>query len=321
MRSILRVAVKLVGPAVAITVLLMVFAKVPLALVAAALRQAQPVWVGAAIAVSLVVQLVDAARLRRFTDVHRLGLSTWELLRINLATQCYGLVLPGGCVSGIAIRCSQLSTNGRKVGAGVSLMADQVVLVAAMCTVGIAFWLEDYGARSLPNGATIVAVLCGATLILLVVFAPARLAAVPQVRWLISRLGDRLQAVRDTVRPLSLLDRRGLLEIGTLAVASQLLRVLVYYVLARAFGLGVPLVSMGWIRSAMMVATMPPVSVSGLGLREGASLLLLSGYGIAAEIVAFSLSVFGVTVLFSLLGGVFELGRLARVLRVAALPP
>lgn len=274
---------------------------------------------GAALAVSLVVQLVDAARLRRFTDVHRLGLSTWDLLRINLATQCYGLVLPGGCVSGIAVRCSQLSTTGRKVGAGISLLADQVVLTAAMCAVGIVFWLGAHREGSLSTGTAIVAVLCGALLLLAGVLAPARFARIPPIRWLITRLGDRVQAVRDTVRPLSLLDRRGLLEIGTLAVASQLLRVLVYYLLAQAFGLGVSLLTIGWIRSAMMVATMPPVSVSGLGLREGASLLLLSGYGIAPErIVAFSLSLFGVTALFGLLGGVLEVGRFARALRVAA---
>lgn len=319
MRSPKHLAVKLLGPAVAIAVLLNVFARVPLVAVAAALRQAQPAWVGAALAVSLVVQLVDAARLRRFTDVQRLGLSTWDLLWINLATQCYGLVLPGGCVSGIAVRCSQLSTNSRKVGAGISLLADQVVLTAAMCAVGIVFWLGEHRERSLFTGAAIVAVLCGAMLLLTGVLAPARLAGIPLIRWLITRLGDRVQSVRDALWPFRQLAGRALLQIGTLAVASNLLRVLVYYLLAQALGLGVSLVTIGWIRSAMMVATMPPVSVSGLGLREGASLLLLSGYGIAPErIVAFSLSLFGVTTLFGLLGGVMEVGRFAHALRVAA---
>ena len=62
----------------------------------------------------------------------------------------------------------------------------------------------------------------------------------------------------------------------------------------------------------MIIATMIPISVSGLGLREGASLLLLGGYGIAAEqIVAFSLLVFTVSVVFvGLLGGFLEVRRL-----------
>src|SRR5207249_9425639 len=80
-------------------------------------------WLGrAALAVSLVVQLVDASRLRRLTEMHRLGLSIWDVLKISLATQFYGLALPGGSLSGIAVRCSQLSTHERKVGAGISLL-------------------------------------------------------------------------------------------------------------------------------------------------------------------------------------------------------
>ena len=314
-----HLVVKMLGPAVAIAVLLLVFAKIPLSLVSEALRQTQLGWVGAALAVSLIVQLVDAARLRRLTDIHRLGLSIWDLLKINLATRFYGLVLPGGSLSGIAVRCSQLSTHKRNLAAGLSLLADHAVATAAMCTVGIVFWLGERPEHSLLTGATIVAVLSGVMLLLTAVLSPARIPAILPIRWLITRLGDRVQAVRDALWPLSRLDRGTLLQIGTLAVASNLLRVMVYYLLAQALGLGVSLVTIGWIRSVMIIATMPPVSVSGLGLREGASLLLLSGYGIAAEqIVAFSLLVFTVTVLFGLLGGVFEVGRFGQSLRVAA---
>jgi|GEM_PF-1686792 len=300
----------LLGPAVAIAVLLLVFRKVPVSLVGDTLRYAQLGWVAAALAVSLVVQLVDAARVRRLIDMHRIGLSTWDVFRINVATQFYGLAIPGGCIAGIAVRCSQLSTHERKVGAGTSFLVDQAVATAAMCTVGFVFWLGDHAERSLATGAAIVAVLCGAMLLLTAVVAPARTPAILPVRWLIACLGDRVRVVRDALRPFSRLDRRALLQIGTLAVASNLLRIIVYYLLAQSLGLRVSLVTIGWIRSAMMIATMPPVSVSGLGLREGVALLLLSRYGIAAEqIVAFSLSVFTVSTLFALMGGVFEAGR------------
>lgn len=310
--------VKMLGPAVAIAVLLLVFAKVPLSLVSEALGQTQLGWVAAALAVSVVVQLVDAARLRRLTDMYRLGLSIWDLLKITAATRFYGLVLPGGSLSGIAVRCSQLSTRKRNLAAGLSLLADHAVATAAMCAVGIVFWLGERYERGLLTGATIIAVLAGVMLLLTVVLSPAGIRAILPIRWLIAHLGDRIQAVRDALWPLSQLDRGTLLQIGALAVASNLLRVMVYYLLAQALGLGVSLVTIGWIRSVMIVATMPPVSVSGLGLREGASLLLLSGYGIAAEqIVAFSLLVFTVTAVFGLLGGVVEVGRLGQSLRVA----
>ena len=313
-----HLGVKMLGPAVAIAVLLLVFVKVPFSLVSEALEQAKLGWIWAAMTVSLVVQLVDAARLRKLTDLHRLGLSTWELLKISAATRFYGLVLPGGSTCGIAVRCSQLSTHKRNLAAGISLLADQAVATAVMCSVGLVFWLGDDPGRSPLPGATIIAALSGVMLLLTAVLSTARIRAILPIRWLITRLGDWGQIVRDSLLPLRRLDRGTLLQIGSLAVASNLLRVVVYYLLAQALGLGVSLVTIGWVRSVMMIATMPPVSVSGLGLREGASLLLLSGYGIAAEqIVAFSLLVFSVTALFGLMGGVFEMGRLGQSLRIA----
>lgn len=310
-RGRIRVA-RLLGPAVAIAALALVFGKIPLALVRQTLWTARPGYVGAALAVALVVQLVDAARFRRWTDMHELDLSVWQLLRINLATQFYGLAFPGGSVSGMAIRCAQLP-GGKKLATGVSFLADQAVLTLAMGSVGAACWIAAHPGAGLPAVGVLV-VLAGGGLL---VRSPVRaLAAAPVVRRIGSRLRRGIPAGagawwKAEVR------RRLLVQIGALAVLSNLLRVLVYFFLAQALGFGLPLVTIGWIRSLMMVATMPPITVSGLGLREGAALLLLSRYGIAAErIVAFSLSVFGVALVFGLLGGVVEAVRLGRSRRL-----
>jgi len=314
-RGGMRVA-RLLGPAVAIAALALVFAKIPVALVRQTLWTVRPVYVGAALAVALVVQLVDAARFRRWTDMHGLDLSQWQLLRINLATQLYGLAFPGGSVSGMAIRCAQLP-EGKKLATGVSFLADQAVLTLAMGSVGAAFWVAAHPDAGLPAIGALVVLVGGGFL----ARSPVRvLAAAPMVRRLGSRLRRGIPAGAGRLRKTDV-SRRRLVQIGALAVLSNVLRVLVYFLLAQALGLGLSLVTVGWIRSLMMVATMPPVTVSGLGLREGASLLLLSRYGIAAErIVAFSLSVFGVTVVLGLLGGILELGRLGRSTRGDVVP-
>lgn len=313
-----HVVLAVLGPAIAVAVLLLVFAEIPLHSVSRTLRGAHAAWVGAALGVSLLVQLVDAARLRRWTDLQRLGLSVWDLLRINVATQFYGLVLPGGSLSGIAVRCSQLSPNERKLGAGVSLVADQAAVTVAMGSVGLVFWLGAHPERGLLAAAAITAVGGAVMLVGIPVLGPARIPAIRPIRRLMNRLGGRVRTLSDGLWPMSQRDLCTFSQIGALAVASNLLRVMVYYLLARALGLGIPLLTIGWMRSVMVVATMPPITVSGLGLREGASLLLLNGYGIAAErIVAFSLSVFAVAALFGLVGGMFEIGRFGQSLRVA----
>jgi uncharacterized membrane protein YbhN (UPF0104 family) len=310
-RGRMRVA-RLLGPGVAIAALALVFATIPFALVRHALSTARPVYVGAALVVALVVQLVDAARFRRWTDMHGLDLSVWQLLRINLATQFYGLAFPGGSVSGMAIRCAQLP-GGTKLATGVSFLADQAVLTLAMGAVGAACWIAAHPGAGLPAIGALIVLAGGGVL----ARSPVRaLAAAPVVR----RISDRLRRgvpARADGRWTPEVRRRFLVQIGALAVLSNVLRVLVYFCLAQALGLGLSLVTIGWIRSLMMVATMPPVTVSGLGLREGAALLLLSRYGIAAErIVAFSLAVFGVALVFGLLGGVVEAVRLGRSARL-----
>ena len=297
--------------AVAIAGLAFVFARVPLHAVGETLANTQVRWFTAALAVSLVVQCVGAVRLRCLTDVQHLGLSTWNLFEINLSTQFYGLALPGGNISGMAVRLSRLPGLARKLAAGVSLLADQVVAVGGMCTIGIAFWLVERPQGGLLTGAAIFTVLLCVILLLIALLSQIRSPVITTIRWPITRLGDKVHAVGGVLRRLGRLDRGTLLEIGLLAVVAHLLGVIVYCLLAQSLSMGVPFVTIGWIRSAMLIATLLPITVSGLGLREAASLLLLSAYDLPAEqIVAFSLLVVADSVLFGLLGGVLEVRRL-----------
>jgi uncharacterized membrane protein YbhN (UPF0104 family) len=78
--------------------------------------------------------------------------------------------------------------------------------------------------------------------------------------------------------------------------------------LACALDLGVGFAAIGWVRSVMLAATLVPVTLAGLGVREGAAILMLSLYGIAPDAaLAFSLLVFTFNHLgVGIVGGVFE---------------
>ncbi len=102
--------------------------------------------------------------------------------------------------------------------------------------------------------------------------------------------------------------KESLFRMLTVSVLSHVFGVASYVALAASLDLNIGLFAIGWIHSAMILATMLPVSVAGLGLREGAALLTLTAYGITAEeALAFSLLVFTVTtLLIGLLGGMME---------------
>jgi 2-polyprenyl-3-methyl-5-hydroxy-6-metoxy-1,4-benzoquinol methylase len=75
------------------------------------------------------------------------------------------------------------------------------------------------------------------------------------------------------------------------------------------FGIEVSFLAMGWIRCVLILISMIPISIAGLGIREGSLILLLRPFGtIDEEGLAFSLLVFAVSVVLvgligSLIGG------------------
>ena len=79
------------------------------------------------------------------------------------------------------------------------------------------------------------------------------------------------------------------------------------YFLMRAVNINISIVSIAWITAAVCFLQMLPISISGLGVREGAFVFLLKRYGVyASDAMALSLLMFGVLVVFALIGGVFE---------------
>ena len=69
-------------------------------------------------------------------------------------------------------------------------------------------------------------------------------------------------------------------------------------------GLGLGLFELGWVRSAITTLGMLPLTLAGLGVREGAMISLLAPYGVTPVVaVTFSLLLFLTGVVVALAGG------------------
>jgi hypothetical protein len=99
-----------------------------------------------------------------------------------------------------------------------------------------------------------------------------------------------------------------------LTIAATLLGIVATWWLAVALQLPVPFVTLAWVRSVVMLLAMLPVTISGLGVREGALVALLAPYGVLGpDALALALLVFGVTVAaVGVVGGVVEAARVPR---------
>jgi uncharacterized membrane protein YbhN (UPF0104 family) len=116
------------------------------------------------------------------------------------------------------------------------------------------------------------------------------------------------------------LRRRPGAALGVLAVATvyQLSTVVAVYLSTRALGLHLPMTAVLAFTPVVAMAQVLPISLNGLGIREGAFVLFLGPLGVAAgQAIAVGLLVYAMTLTVSLLGApAFAVGGRARALSV-----
>lgn len=88
----------------------------------------------------------------------------------------------------------------------------------------------------------------------------------------------------------------------------QLLLIISTYLICLSLNIKISFLNFAWINVATLVIQLVPISISGIGVREGTFIFFLSKYGIAApESFSLSLIAFSITVLMGLTGGMIEL--------------
>jgi uncharacterized membrane protein YbhN (UPF0104 family) len=272
------------------------------------LVSANALYVAAALATVLLARTVDAHRLRILAAAQNMDVSLGTAVHINLASVFYSLFVPGGTLAGGAARLIKLSAvAGRPAASLVIVFRDRWDATLSLALVGLAFLALDPTDGELSAWTVLLATLAGTLLLYVIVFVPVSTRwsyALPRVPLLERKLVGLRHALRQTARmPLSSHAR---------AFATSLVAhaggVLFYWLLAQALGVNVSLVTIGWVRSAVVLISMVPVSLGGIGLREAAFLFFLTPYGIGqGQAVAYSFLVFVVAVLFTgLLGGILE---------------
>lgn len=242
-----------------------------------------------------------------------------RLLRLNFAASFYALVVPGQ-VGAEIIKAYQLG-RGRSDAETIaaSVMLDKITGLLSLLTLG------GIGAllSSLPFGQALRLTLAGFFAGCAAVLFGLR---IPALRQFALCSGKRLQACFPRLdRPVrqftlfveawcSYLRRPGLLWASLAAgVLQQAIYISMVVLLSRQLGLELPVSEWSWIFALTSVAGILPISLAGLGVREGAFVGLLGAFAIPAErALALSLTIFALQILLGLIGGALELLRVAR---------
>lgn len=285
-----------------------VFAVVPFSDVLGAIAGADPGLLLAGVATPALGLWISAGRLKLLTDAQAMRFSMSELVKINLAARFYGMALPGTLAGGV-VRWHRLSRRSAKGAALAAIAYARLFHIFSLVGLGLVFLAfalpPIQGARV---GVLLVVVLAGLIGGGYLVFhaEESRLWSMA-ARWgpdYVARWGRRWFTV---ARPFRQLSRRYLGALLGLSILEHLVGVLSVWLLARSVAVEASFLVLGWVRSAVGLLTMLPITLSGLGVREGGLILTLEPYGVpGARAVALSFLILAGSVLLGLAGGALE---------------
>ena len=126
---------------------------------------------------------------------------------------------------------------------------------------------------------------------------------------------ERFGLKTDLIKSLSLnyfekYKKHDLLMIETLlwSLLIKLPHIFALYLLALSLNIDLNITQSAWLFAIISIATIIPISFSGLGIREGASILILSKVGVSsASALSLSLLIFLNGLLVAIIGGIIEL--------------
>lgn len=263
------------------------------------------------IAFMAIAWWLNTVRWRVLLEIFTISMPTYKLFIHNLVSIFYSFVLPGGKLTGDAVRAYQIA----KTHDGDRMQKKQLVLITVLdrgigllgllVLTSIYFIIghsagEVLGVAQIPLIIiTIIATLLGLGLMFLSIFdivlTPFLKIPIERVQRGIAFLLDVFRICRNA--PWRLFESLWVTLFSALTTGASL------YVISIGLGIAVDFWTLWFFIALSIILTMIPLTIAGIGLREGGLVFLLTQYGIANE-QALAFSVLGLVVMFVLaLGG------------------
>lgn len=261
--------------------------------------RAQPAWTTAAAACAGLGALLGLVRWGIFLRMTGIRLSVWQTLRIGAVGLFFNNFLPGA-VGGDAVKAGWLAARGYPLSAAaLSAVMDRLSGLGALIGFSAVFmglrwqWLSQSPlATTLAH--TLALFLAGTLTLLGMSFAAASRGALQRLP---SRLPGRAMMIEWGSTYGLFLCRWRLTSLACMLSGVMLaLYFLTFYASARALGVDVPLSDFFAIMPIVDVAAALPVSLGGLGVREGIFVTLLGQLSGVPAAEAVSLSLLGALV-------------------------
>jgi glycosyltransferase 2 family protein len=292
--------------------------KVPLAAVGHVLKGTAPAWMGAAIALQIVIRIVNAIRIRIIARAQGVPLSAGAILSVLFTSAFYGLLLPGSIGGGAATLVKYVGRGATLAAALASMVVNRLLETLTVVSLGAFFWgLEHRDGPDVLTARIAIILLVSAPLLLigghLLLFGRVRLleriAQLARPYYLKrERILQRgFGAVLEQCAQAGNLTPPAAVGVFSLSVTKELLSALSAWCFAQGVGVDLRFISVAWMQDVVALLILLPITVSGLGVREGALVLVTRPYGIEpAQALSWGVVQFGGLLAMALIGALIE---------------
>jgi glycosyltransferase 2 family protein len=262
-----------------------------------------------------ISMFVNAIYMKLLFGIQNTSLSIKKIIRISFITEFYGFFFPGSVSSGL-IRWHQFSrASGKPAEVFAIIVFVRLWDTAVTFAIGSLFYLIDRTTKNQPLGI-LLASLSLLTWVILCIIFNHKISAYLQTRLKPNRLFPQsfVLKVKTLLHSVGKFDfRKSRIVIYTLITIPlrQFLSLLAFVFFAYSLRLDAHLISLGASYYMLSIVLMMPITFSGLGVREGSLIMLLSRYSIpSAKAVALSWLLFFNVFFLRFIGGILELIRL-----------
>jgi uncharacterized protein (TIRG00374 family) len=312
-----RRAVGILVAKIALSVGLMAFliSRIPLTEVTESLRGARSEWLAFALLLFFASNILGSYQWNQLLHAVGIRIPFWKVCSYYHVGLFFNNFLPAN-IGGDIMRVADASRYGPSRGTAIStVLMDRIIATVALAGVAL---ITTLPALKRFHFTMIYLALVGFFLAsLLLVWAIFHPRVLPAVMRLLSRIGFSAFEPHLTELALRLQHFRGsrrlLLGVLVVAIVVQLARVGVHVLVARSLGLTVPTIYFFLFVPLLAVIVSLPISLNGIGVREGAGILLFGLVGVdRAHAFSLQFTTYLVAVAISLLGGLVFVARIPR---------
>lgn len=303
----IQLTLKILFSAILLAYLLII---IPISEIWSSIISAEIILVLAGIFLATPINYLSAFETRYLTRIQGMNLSVFEILKIQLATNFYGLFLPG-TLSGGAIKWYKFSKHGNKSAAAAIVVFNRFLETFIIVVFGLFFSFPSL--ISLEDNKLLVVWILIFLVMILIYFLLLNKASLNFIDKIFMGfpipliIKEKIRRFIKAMQQFQNLNMKDHFEIISLMLIYHGLGFISFYFFAQSLNINVSIWVIGWIRSAMAIATMIPLSFAGIGIREGTLVFLLSQYGVMqSDSMALSFLFLFRTFLTSLVGGFFE---------------